>query len=61
MTNPNFAGLTLKTTVMEAAAMPTHVFGTFTTTNNATGTLIMVAKEPSTLVCIDWKGDGVEL
>ena len=61
MTNPNFEGLTLKTTVMEAAAMPTHVFGTFTTTNNATGTLIMVAKEESTLVCIDWKGDGVEL
>ncbi|MGN0213363.1 MAG: hypothetical protein ACI4AH_00965 [Muribaculaceae bacterium] len=61
MTNSAFDGLTMKTTLIEAAAMPTHVFGTFTTPSNSTGTLIMIAKDPSTLVCIDWKGDGVEL
>ncbi|MGM9802575.1 MAG: hypothetical protein ACI308_00200 [Muribaculaceae bacterium] len=61
MTNESFAGLTLKTTVMEAAQMPTHVFATFTTPSASNGTLIMTAKQPSTLVCIDWKGDGIEL
>lgn len=61
MTNPAFAGLTLKTSLTEASSMPTNVFVTFTTTANATGTLILRSTVPSTPIYIDWKGDGVEL
>lgn len=61
MTNAILPQLTLTTSQIEAAEMPTHVLASMKTTADCTGSVIMVAKEPETLICIDWKGDGVEL
>ena len=60
-TNPAFPELTLTTNVIEAAGMPTHLLGTFTTTEASEGRLIMRAKSRKTNICIDWQGDGIEL
>lgn len=59
MTNPLFAGLTLKSTVIEAADPPTHVLATFTTTQDQEGDLVLVARNENTAVYIDWQGDGL--
>ncbi|MEE0904566.1 MAG: hypothetical protein U0L68_08950 [Prevotellamassilia sp.] len=56
-----FPALTLTTTEIEAAGMPTHELASFTTTADAEGTLILVASEPNSTVCIDWGGEGLEL
>lgn len=61
MTNPAYDKLTLRTSLMEVAGMPTNVFATFTTTEDQTASLILVANANKTPVYIDWKGDGVEL
>ncbi|MGM9713267.1 MAG: hypothetical protein ACI3Y5_03995 [Prevotella sp.] len=59
MTSPLFPELTLQTTVIEAAGMPTHVLGTFKTLKKGTASLILRASVPNTVICIDWKGQGV--
>lgn len=59
MTSTLFPELTLQTTVIEAAGMPTHVLGTFKTLNKGTASLILRASEPNTIICIDWRGQGV--
>lgn len=59
MTSTLFPELTLQTTVIEAAGMPTHVLGTFKTLNKGTASLILRAAEPNTIICIDWRGQGV--
>ena len=57
MTNEAFPELIVNTTKVEIAEMPTNVIGTFTTTENGTGTLILRAHE-NTTICIDWRGNG---
>lgn len=61
MTNATFEGLTLTTSAIQIAGMPEYELGHFTTTQNASATLSMTATEPGTIICIDWKGDGVQL
>lgn len=61
MTNATFPGLTLRTSSIEAAGMPTHLLATMQITEASQGQLIMTAKSPATNIFIDWKGDGVEL
>lgn len=58
MTNSIFSGLTLVTTDIMAADMPSYKIGTFTTTEDGTGTLVLRSYSPTT-ICIDWKGGGV--
>lgn len=61
MTNPKFEGLTLKTTPIEAAEMPTNVVATFVTAADQTGTIILRASENNTPVYIDWSGTQAAL
>lgn len=61
MTNAAFPGLTLRTSSIKAAGMPTHLLATMQITEASQGQLIMTAKSPATNIFIDWKGDGVEL
>lgn len=61
MTNPKFEGLVLKTTEIEAAAMPTNVLATFVTTADQTGSLILRASEGNTPIYIDWSGTQADL
>ena len=58
MTNPLFPALTMRTTAIEAAAMPSYCIGSFTTTADSEGTLILRATAP-TIICVDWRGGGV--
>lgn len=55
MTNPAFPGLTLNTTLVQAADMPKFKIGTFTTTADGTANLVLRSTTPTT-ICIDWKG-----
>lgn len=61
MTNPKFDGLILKTTQIEAAAMPTNVIASFVTTADQNGSLILRASEDNTPVYIDWSGTEADL
>lgn len=61
MTNPKFPGLVLKTSTMEAAAMPTNVIATFVTTEDQNGTIILRSATPDTPIYIDWTGNQAEL
>ncbi|MGM9693968.1 MAG: hypothetical protein ACI3YC_03055, partial [Alloprevotella sp.] len=61
LTNAAFPGLTLRTSNIEAAGMPTHLLATMQITGASQGQLIMTAKTAATNIFIDWKGDGVEL
>lgn len=61
MTNDKYAGLTLKTSDFTVAAMPTNLIGSFTTTENNTGTLTLRSYEENNTICIDWNGDGTDL
>ena len=45
----------LTTTEIEAAAMPQHVLGTFTTLADGVATLVLRSHKATT-ICIDWKG-----
>lgn len=58
MTNSLFAGLTLNTTEILAAEMPNYKIGSFKTTEDGTGKLVLRAYSPTT-ICIDWRGGGV--
>lgn len=61
MTNPRFEGLTLKTTLIEAAAMPTNIIASFVTTADQTGSIILRASEDNTPIYIDWSGTEADL
>lgn len=61
MTNPLFEDLTLTTSAIEVAAMPTNVVASFTTTADQKGELVLRATENNTPIYIDWLGTGVEL
>ncbi|MBD5183865.1 MAG: hypothetical protein HDS97_03125 [Bacteroidales bacterium] len=62
MTHPAFPAFEGKdaymTTNVLAAEMPTNVFATFTTTENATAAMSLAGKTNGTTVYIDWKDDG---
>ena len=58
MTNTLFPALTIRTTVIEASDLPSYKIGTFTTTADGEGTLILRSSSP-TVICIDWRGGGV--
>lgn len=61
MTNPKFAGLTLRTTEIEAAAMPTNVVASFVTSANQAGEIILRAASDNTPLYIDWSGTEADL
>ncbi len=61
MTNPEFEGLTLRTTQIEAAAMPTNVIASFVTTADQTGTIILRSEADNTPIYIDWSGTEADL
>ena len=60
MTNPSFPGLVLKTSLVEAADMPSHKLATFKTLEDGEATMILRARDITT-ICVDWKGGGVGL
>lgn len=61
MTNPKFEGLTLKTTLIEAAAMPTNIIASFETAADQNGIVILRASEDNTPIYIDWSGTEADL
>lgn len=61
MTNPKFDGLTLKTTLIEAAAMPTNVIASFVTPADQSGSIILRASADNTPIYIDWSGTEADL
>lgn len=60
MTNSAFPQLVYTTSAIQAAEMPTHVLATFDTPAACKGALRMRAYDENTIVCIDWKGTGLE-
>lgn len=61
VSHPAFPDLTLTTTLLEVAGMPTHLLAAFETTGSSPGTLIMVADQPATTICVDWSGEGFDM
>lgn len=61
MTNPKFDGLVLRTSEIEAAAMPTNVIATFKTTADQNAQIILRANTENLPVYIDWHGNEVDL
>ena len=61
MTNATFPGLTLTTSKIEIAGMPEYLLGSFTTKNDGAAKLTMTATVEGSIICVDWKGDGVDL
>lgn len=61
MTNSKFEGLTLKTTLIEAAAMPTNVIVSFVTAADQSGSLILRSSNENTPLYIDWSGTEADL
>ena len=59
--HPAFPELTLCTTVMQMAGMPTHLLGEFDVTTSTPATLIMRSDIAEANVCIDWSGEGFDL
>lgn len=59
--HPAFPELTLCTTVMQMAGMPTHLLGEFDVTTSDPATLILRSDISETNVCIDWSGEGFDL
>ncbi len=56
---PDFTGENiLRTSVVETAPMPTHVFATFTPVADGTGSLSLAANTKGAAVYIDWTGEG---
>lgn len=56
---PDFNGENiLRTTSVQTAPMPTHVFATFTPVANGTGSLSLAANTKGAAVYIDWTGEG---
>lgn len=61
MSNSHFEGLVLKTSQIEAAAMPSHVIASFVTTADQKGRLIMRSLSGNTPLYIDWSGTEADL
>ena len=61
LTHPAFPDLTLRTTVMQMAGMPTHLLGEFDVTTSTPATLILRSDIAEANVCIDWSGEGFDL
>lgn len=61
LTHPAFPDLTLRTTVMQMAGMPTHLLGEFDVTTSPPATLILRSDISEANVCIDWSGEGFDL
>lgn len=61
LTHPAFPDLTLRTTVMQMAGMPTHLLGEFDVTTSTPATLILRSDISEANVCIDWSGEGFDL
>lgn len=59
--HPAFPELTLCTTVMQMAGMPTHLLGEFDVTTSTPATLILRSDISEANVCIDWSGEGFDL
>ncbi|MDE6310321.1 MAG: hypothetical protein K2L96_00690 [Muribaculaceae bacterium] len=56
---PDFAGENImRTSIVETAPMPTHVFATFTPKNDGKCTLILAGHTKGTAVYVDWTGEG---
>ena len=61
LNHPAFPDLTLRTTVMQMAGMPTHLLGEFDVTTSDPATLILRSDISNTDICIDWSGEGFDL
>ncbi len=61
LNHPAFPDLTLRTTIMQMAGMPTHLLGEFDVTTSAPATLILRSDISNTDICIDWSGEGFDL
>lgn len=56
---PDFVGENiLKTTQVQTAPMPTHVFATMTTKESQEGFIVLAGKNAGTTIYIDWTGEG---
>lgn len=56
---PDFSGENiLKTTPVQTAEPPKHVFASFKTLENQTGNIVLAGKTSNQVVYIDWTGDG---
>lgn len=56
---PDFTGANiLRTTNVQTAEMPSHVFTTFTTAEDGEGSIILTAATDNATVYIDWEGKG---
>ena len=59
MTNGAYPGLTLNTSLMEAAGMPTNLLATFVTPiGGQTAALSLASREGTPAIYFDWSGDG---
>lgn len=61
ITNDAFPNLSLRTTAIKVAPMPTDVIASFTTPVGGETATLSLASEKISSIYIDWKGDGVEL
>ena len=61
LNHPAFPDLTLRTTIMQMAGMPTHLLGEFDVTTSDPATLILCSDISNTDICIDWSGEGFDL
>lgn len=61
LNHPAFPDLTLRTTIMQMAGMPTHLLGEFDVTTSDPATLILRSDISNTDICIDWSGEGFDL
>ena len=61
LNHPAFPDLTLRTTIMQMAGMPTHPLGEFDVTTSDPATLILRSDISNTDICIDWSGEGFDL
>ena len=61
ITNSLFPGLTLSTTGITVAAMPTNLLASFTTPETQEGTISLLSSEPSNTICVDWSGEGTNM
>ena len=61
LNHPAFPDLTLRTTIMQMAGMPTHLLGEFDVTTSDPATLILRSDIANTDICIDWSSEGFDL
>lgn len=61
ITNPAFPALTMTTSDVQTADMPTNVVAHFTTTRDEQAELILASSLASDALFVDWRGDGTGL